>query len=170
MDSSFQKVTVKPIIDIWTENGEGCTPLDVKFNFNTTEKIESFLWGFGDGEESAEEKPMHTYINSGLEDILFDVQLKVVSAEGCKNNGIISNKIVVHPSPSVDFSFDEGICYNETSSVWYEGSGTEDDYYVWDLSNFQPGEILKDPGNTQGPLEFKRSSEPYINIGGAPYR
>lgn len=165
IDSLKLPVTVTPILDFWPENPEGCTPLQTKFNYSATEQVDSFYWDFGDGFLSEENKPTHIYQNPGVTDLNFDVQLKIVSAEGCENSGVLNDAITVHPIPTLDLDFEENICYPETSTVWYSGSGNEKDTFYWDLTDFQPDEILQNPETSPGPFEFKRSSDPIVEIG-----
>jgi len=165
IDSLRLSVTVTPILDFWAENPEGCTPLETEFDYSASEQVDSFYWEFGDGFFSIENKPTHIYENPGINDLGFDVQLKIVSAKGCENTGILNNAVIVHPIPIVNLSFEENICYNETETVWYNGSGNEKDTFYWDLTDFLPDEILQNPGISPGPLEFKRSSDPIVEIG-----
>lgn len=166
IDSLKIPVTVIPKMNFWVdENPEGCTPLNVKFDNSDVEDIESYNWEFGDGETASIEKPTHIYTNSGIADVNFDVLLTVVSVEGCKNTGVLNKAVTVHPIPIIDLDFEEYECKNEISIVNYVGSGNENDTYLWNLSDFQANEILKTPGTSAGPFEFKRSSNPIVEIG-----
>ncbi|NQU54250.1 MAG: gliding motility-associated C-terminal domain-containing protein [Bacteroidetes bacterium] len=166
IDSIKIPVTVIPKMNFWVEeNPNGCTPLNVKFGNSNVEEIEKYSWDFGDGESALIEKPTHIFTNSGVADVAFDVNLTVVSVEDCENTGVLNNAVIVHPKPTIDFTFEEGVCYSENATVSYIGSGNENDTYYWDLSNFQMNEILQNPETSQGPLEFKRISEPTVQIG-----
>lgn len=80
----------------------GTAPLDVTFTDLSTpgsSPITGWLWVFGDGATSAEENPVHTYVNAGR----YDVSLSVVSAVG----SAITTKagcITVTLPPSAAFS------------------------------------------------------------------
>ena len=166
VDSITVGVNVTPAMNFWVEeNAEGCTPLSVKFGNSDVEDIDEYSWDFGDGDSAFVEKPSHIYLNSGVSDLNFDVKLTVISVEGCENIGILNNAVTVHPIPSLDLSFEENICYSEQATVFYTGSGNENDLYNWDLTGFLPDEILQDPQNSAGPFEFKRSSQPTVEIG-----
>jgi len=97
--------------------------------------------------------------------LIYDVKLTVTSIEGCENTGVLKDTIKVRPIPTIDLSFEETTCYNESMEIWYKGSGNENDTYLWNLSDFEGGEVISNPGVTQGPLEIKRSSEPTVDIG-----
>lgn len=165
VDSLSIPVTVTPILDFWAENNEGCTPLSVKFDYSATEQIDKFFWDFGDGTNSIEQKPTHLFNNPTLEDNSFDVSLKITSKEGCENEGTIYSGVKVHPIPSIGFSFDEGTCYPDSLEINYSGSANANDKYYWGLDDLQLSEIIRNPGNTSGPLIIKRSSSPETQIG-----
>ena len=165
IDSLKLPVTVTPILDFWPEEPEGCDPLQVHFNYAATEPVKQFSWDFGDNSFSENEKPVHTFENKGTTDKSFDVQLKIISLEGCENVGMLNRPVTVHPIPTVGFNFNENTCYTENGRVLYQGSGNESDTYNWDLTNFASGEIVTDPGKSAGPLEFSRLSNPEVTIG-----
>jgi PKD repeat protein len=165
VDSLKTNVTVIPVLDFRAENPEGCTPLDVQFVSSSTEQIMEYHWDLGDGTTSNEEHPTHTYINSGITKESYDVSLRIVSAEGCENRGTKKDLITVHPTPSLDFDFEEAGCYTEIATVNYIGSAGGQDDFLWDLTDFGPGEITEDPENTPGPLKFRLSTRPMVDIG-----
>ncbi len=164
-DSLKLPVTVKPILDFWAEQDEGCTPLNVQFNYSSSEPVNDFYWEFGDGENSSNNKPNHIFQNNSIVDNYFDISLKIVSSEGCENIGTIEDLVTVHPRPTIDIDFSEEECYDATASVNYIGSASDRATYLWDLSDFETDEIIVAPGNNKGPFEFTRSSEPTVNIG-----
>ncbi len=159
-------VSVSPVMDFWVDqNAEGCTPLTTIFRNEDVEEIDSYLWNFGDGSTSTEKNPAHRYINESTSNKNFDVSLKVITTEGCDNEGSLYDIVKVHPTPTIDFDFEENTCHNENANVSYVGSGTANDQFIWDLSGFEANEILQVPGNSPGPLEFNRSSQPTVKIG-----
>jgi PKD repeat protein len=103
----------QPWISGWKESPEGCTPLAVKFGNIDVEDIELYNWDFGDGLQSSHKSPTHIYTNDGTTDLSFNVTLKVVSSEGCENEGVLRNAVTVHPIPTIDFNFGEDDCRSE---------------------------------------------------------
>lgn len=158
-------VSVTPDISVDADLTKGCTPLTVQLDARSTEPAQSYSWDFGDGNTSPDASTSNTYFNSGVVDTTFDVSLTVVSTEGCTNTGVLENFILVHPIPSVDFSFDESDCNQAEMEIWYTGSGSDTDRYNWDLGSFLSSEIVEDPGDTKGPLKINRISEPTAVIG-----
>lgn len=165
-DEYFEPVSVVPEMNFWVEkNEEGCTPLNVKFGNNDVEDIASYLWDFGDNNQSDEKTPEHIYVNPSTVDLSFDVKLTVVSEEGCKNSGILYDTVLVHPIPSLDLDFREAICYSETEEISYVGSAGSNDSFLWDLTDFENDEVLSNPGNTSGPLGIQLLNRPNVDIG-----
>lgn len=164
-DSIKIPVTVTPDVNFVADPATGCSPVDVKFSYTATEPIEKVLWDFGDGGSSAEDTPLHSYINETTKLMQYNVALEVTSTKGCKNNGIIKNMIKVNPVPSVDFDFEDETCHNETGQANYLGTATGSDTFLWDLSDFAEDEILENPGNSPGPFSFKLSERPSAEIG-----
>ena len=166
MDSSIQQVLVAPKLNFWIAgNQEGCSPLNVIFGNNDIEEISSYNWKFGDGNISDLQEPENVYINNDAEIRLYDVELTVLSDEGCKNTGILDDAVKVHPIPTVAFNFEESSCYSAEKEILYTGTGNENDSYNWDLNQFLDEEILSNPGNSMGPLKINRFSEPTVKIG-----
>ena len=63
--------------------------------------IQSFQWNFGDGENSSELSPTHTFNSSGT----FTVTLSTTSEEGCVNDK--SKSITIYSNPITDFKIDD---------------------------------------------------------------
>ncbi|MFW6289638.1 MAG: PKD domain-containing protein [Mariniphaga sp.] len=158
-------VTVTPVIDFWSETPRGCTPLNAQFDYRASEAISKFEWEFGDGNTSVEEAPSHTYVNNSTKDVSYNVSLQVTSAEGCINHGTIKDMITVHPIPSIDFNFEESACHSGDEEIWYKGSAGARDTFLWDLSNFEPGEIIENPEKSDGPLKVELTGRPSAEIG-----
>ncbi len=165
VDSSSVQVTVTPNVEVFADVNEGCTPLQVNFDAKSTEAVQQYAWEFGDGNTSDIRNPQSIYENLETTVKTFDLGLTVTSLEGCENSGILSDYITVYPIPTVGLSFDEDDCNPETMEIYYVGSGNGNDIYNWDLSDLLPEEILQHPANTKGPLEIKRSSGPFADLG-----
>ncbi len=84
---------ITPVVSSFTaEPTEGTTPLQVKFNEQTSGTIVSREWSFGDGLFSELENPTHVYEKAGT----YEVSLKVT---GTHNDDILTRPsyIIVHP-------------------------------------------------------------------------
>jgi gliding motility-associated-like protein len=166
MSSFSEPVSVTPAMDFWVEGDhEGCTPLLIQFKNKDIEEIDSYAWYFGDGLYSTDKSPAHTYINRGTTDLIYDVMLRVVSMEGCENEGVLRNAVTVHPIPTLDLNFVEDGCYPEQGIISYIGSAGIRDSMKWDLSDFDAEEITELPGSLTDHFQYKLSNRPQAVAG-----
>ncbi len=70
----------------------GSTPLPVRFTDQSTGSPTSWKWSFGDGNNSAEKNPVHTYNKTGL----YSVTLTVSNANG--SNALTKSSYIAVPS------------------------------------------------------------------------
>ncbi|MBK8876285.1 MAG: gliding motility-associated C-terminal domain-containing protein [Bacteroidetes bacterium] len=91
-----------PVVDFTPVPASGCAPLIVLFDNNTTSVTNgtSFTWYFGDGFNSNDIEPSHTYTEPGF----YTVILKAVSSEGCINELVQNDVIEVFPVPDANLA------------------------------------------------------------------
>lgn len=77
-------ITVEPIPNASFNHTpiSGCTPLNVSFN-NTSAGAVSYTWDFGDGNTSTQTNPSHIFVNSGLNDTVFTIEMIASTLFGC---------------------------------------------------------------------------------------
>lgn len=84
---------------------------DKEVNFSNTTSIafgsSTYVWEFGDGNNSALENPAHVYTSLGV----FKVKLTATSDQGCVSD--IEQFITVYPNPTANFTA-QPVCENET--------------------------------------------------------
>ena len=130
-------VVVKPLppVNYYADVVEGCVPLTVHFIEVNSDNGQTYLWNFGDdsyNETSTEKNPIHTFENDGV----YDVDLEVISADGCKNHFTQVDWITVYPQPESHFTAEPRITsfikpnvhFINLSSIqdqsyWYFGDG-----------------------------------------------
>ena len=83
-------------------NPDGCSEFTVQFTNNSTGGT-IYNWDFGDGTTDTAENPIHTFINTTTNDIVYTVQL-AVNNPGCGDT--IQQTVTVHPSPKAEFTTD----------------------------------------------------------------
>ncbi|MCK5846429.1 MAG: PKD domain-containing protein, partial [Bacteroidales bacterium] len=93
----------------------------------------SYNWNFDDGNSSTQQNPNHIFAN----DITYNVQLNIISDEGCSDS--ISKSTNIKPLPIVGYinSYlcnNQEISFTDTSSVINPYSITD---YIWDFDNGQ---------------------------------
>lgn len=123
-----------PVVSFISDDTAGCENTCVQF-INTTQGSVSYLWDFGDGNNSTVASPTNCYQNAGS----FDVTLTVIDGNGCSNSLMMPAYMTVHTSPVADFILgpqpttilDPQICFTDQSSSdvvdWYWNFGDPND-------------------------------------------
>lgn len=75
-----------------------CLVDSVVFTDLSTGGIASYNWNFGDGNNSTQSNPTHTYSNAGF----YTVTLSVTSDSGCTH--FTTKQVEIYPMPNADFS------------------------------------------------------------------
>jgi gliding motility-associated-like protein len=128
-----------------------CAPATIQFIDHSTAppgagSIVGWSWDFGDGSNSTQQNPSHTYTNTGF----YTVSLLITSSTGCKSSASIGRYIRIVNGISADFSFSQpGTCqppfiinFQDQSS----GPGTLS--YLWNFGNGGPNSTLQNPGSS----------------------
>ena len=127
-----------PNLNISTNGGNSCVPASVSFFDNSTssnlyDPITNWFWDFGDGSNSINQNPSHTFSTVGT----YSVYLTITTNGGCTNNNTSLPSIVnVYPYPTAIFSvnsmvlnlpYDVLVCTNQSvgamQSNWNFGDG-----------------------------------------------
>jgi gliding motility-associated-like protein len=90
-----------PEVDFVASDTLGCAPMTVSFTDRSVPSPVSWQWDFGDGSNSSDQNPAHTYQQDGI----YSVSLTVTDANGCTNNLTKLNYIVLD-HPTVSFTVD----------------------------------------------------------------
>ena len=153
-DSAFKDVSVYPDAraSFTVNKGQQCFS-GHQFVFKNFSSVPagglSYLWSFGDGNNSAMPSPVKTYASDGV----FRVLLQATSALGCKDT--VSMPVSVFPQPNAVFSLPSSAqCMNENefrpqsaSSVskgrithfWFSGDGRSDTFFAPRIRYAAPG-------------------------------
>ncbi len=81
-----------------------CKGAELQF-VNTSLRAESYLWSFGDGNQSTEESPYYAYDEGGK----FTVTLKTFSSEGCEDIVVMENAVEVYQSVEAEISVNNNV-------------------------------------------------------------
>ncbi len=105
-------------------------------------EIAGVLWDFGDGSNSVQFHPEKEFLNPGI----YNVNLQVVSSDGCEQNSI--KPVILHPNPLTDFSGTE-VCYGDFTE--FANTSSIDNtlrpytlFYSWELGDGSKS-VLKEP-------------------------
>ncbi len=91
-----------PLSYISKTSEQGCEPLEVSFNVNSsypTPNNLNYIWLFGDGDSSNIQNPIHIYQQDGK----YNISLITTGNGGCADTISLSNAIDVFPKPLADF-------------------------------------------------------------------
>ncbi|WKV11889.1 PKD domain-containing protein [Marivirga harenae] len=96
---SLITVNERPLVDFSIENHVSCIGEEILFN-NLTTNADSYLWSFGDGNQSTEENPSHQYQASGK----YTVSLTAKIDGECQEIKVMENVIEIHEVNKNSFS------------------------------------------------------------------
>jgi PKD repeat protein len=158
----IKEISVIPDLDFSVSDTLLCQPLKFNFSATNTENVVDYLWDWGDGTSVHNGKEAsHTYAKEGY----YAVQLTATTDKKCINTVLKKDILYVAPVPTVDFSIKDNTCLElGPKSLFYTGSADDKDHYHWDLSSFSAKELIKDPGDTKGPLTFELIEKPKTEI------
>jgi PKD repeat protein len=142
----YQALYAQPNVDFSATPIEVCLGSSIQFNDLTTSTnpIQTWLWNFGDGQESSLQNPTHTYTFSGT----FTVTLLVNDGVGTFAEQKVGY-VTVHPLPVVGFNMETVGCelpFTPTFSNISPGSGAYS--YDWQFGNGQSSSSLIPTGIT----------------------
>jgi len=131
----FVNVLPSPVSNFEIDIYEGCEPLSVKFT-NNSENINfstSYVWEFGNGDQSIEESPSYNYLEPGN----YTVTLTVTNNGKCEDVKTVYGLIKVYEIPIAEFYpnpyetiVDQGVITFSNESV-----SSESLLYNWDFGD-----------------------------------
>lgn len=126
--TSYIAVYDPPIASFSGTPQVGTNPLQVNFNsfsINAT----SYLWDFGDGNNSTEENPSHTYQNGGSYTVVL-----TASNPAADDTLIRPAYVTVHQVPTADFEASPTLGFSPLA-VTFTNSSQHADSYTWDYGD-----------------------------------
>ncbi len=121
-----------PPVDISAFPASGCAPLQVQFAENSEDMGQRYIWNFDDGDFenlSFDKYPLHTFYNPHT----YNVNLQVISAEGCKNDS--TTGIIVFPVPEADFRASQSNVSLAYPLVYFTNYSDGGFWYNWDFGD-----------------------------------
>jgi len=144
-DYITQNIVVYPSVEVdFERDSSGCSPYSSQFT-NTSQRASTYIWDFGDGGFSYVSDPDHTFVNTGTNNAVLNVELTGYSDYGCTDSMI--RQVTVFPSPEVRFNYTPIYQYYPDATVTLENETNAGDYlFEW---NFDDGNTsdLRDPGS-----------------------
>jgi gliding motility-associated-like protein len=101
----------QPVADFTALPTQGCEPIDVKYN-NTSQTVGLYTsqWILGDGNNTVDQSPAHTYAQAGI----YNVTLTITDANGCMATESKPGFITAYPQPVAGFSLEENVLSTTT--------------------------------------------------------
>jgi len=116
-----------PIASFRQNPDTGCMEHTVEF-FNESQYADSYRWFFGDGGQSTEESPTHTYINPGV----YTVTL-IAYGPGGVDDSTKLDQIVVIQKPYANFYTSPTVAWLPNTSIQFVNISLLATNYVWDI-------------------------------------
>ncbi|MEZ4805491.1 MAG: PKD domain-containing protein, partial [Bacteroidia bacterium] len=126
------RLIANPVADFSVSSKQGCLPLTVNYTDKSSGGVVSYLWDFGNGNQSTLQNPSAIYYQSGN----FKVTLTVTDGNGLKSTKTFS-PIRVFKNPSASFTADTVGCIGQ--KLGYKDASTKADTaitnWTWDFGD-----------------------------------
>lgn len=131
-DTTRETITVypEPRFTFSAQPDSGCSPLRVRFP--SVVGAVSYDWDFGDGNTASGPTPTNTFVNTTTNDRTYQVRLVAQNGFGCRDTSF--GDVLVHPSPTADFTLDTNVgCQPFPVNVTNNSLGANT--YNWDFGD-----------------------------------
>lgn len=129
--SSVITVEPKPVASITASPLTGCSPMNVTFT-NASTGATNYVWQFGDGGVSNAVDPIHTYMNPGTADSVYNALVVASTASGCSDSATVV--ITVAPTVLSMFTHD-AVPGCAPLAVHFTNHSTGGSTYLWDFGD-----------------------------------
>jgi len=127
-----------PDIDFSLSDSSGCEPLLVWVN-DQSSFVDQYMWLMGNGDTDSVAAPIVTYVNDGVLDTVYNVQLNATSLYGCMD--MFSIPVVVYAKPSAGFTFSPTSGCSPLEVAFVDTSDIGVSFY-WDFGDGNTGDSL----------------------------
>lgn len=113
-------VSEKPVVDFSIVNNSNCIGESIAFN-NLTTDADSYVWSFGDGNQSSVVNPTHQYDEAGI----YTVSLTATVDGSCQEIAVMENAIEIQEAQEVDISASRLVqCLTDSNDISFSVEGT----------------------------------------------
>lgn len=127
------KITALPDVNFYASAIEGCQPLEISFeNQSTVQGDCDFTWDFGNGEQLFQEEGGYTIYEDAD---CYDVNLTITADGLCTSNLLFTDYICVHPNPVASFEFGPQQVYSDGPEVQFENASENNYYNYWSFGD-----------------------------------
>jgi len=140
-----------------------CAPVTVQFTDQSTAgqgAITSWTWDFGDGSNSGQQNPAHTYTQNGY----YNVGLKVTNSGGCSYATSVPRYLRVVSGVQANFTFNQSSASCTapfTGQLLNQSAGPGNLTYSWTMSN---GATPPNSSDTSPVVTFPNSGQYNVNL------
>jgi gliding motility-associated-like protein len=111
VQSVIEEIEILPLPISSFELGSysSCSPLSFS-TMNQSLGAESYVWQFGDGDQTSQQEPDHEYFNNACDSVIYEITLIAIDGNACRDT--VRQNVVVYPNPQVYFELsDSTSCY-----------------------------------------------------------
>lgn len=142
-------VNASPQVAFTSDVQKGCSPVTVQFkdlSVVSSGTPTSWTWNFGNGDMANAQNPVYTYNNPGT----YNVNLTVVSSNGCSSTLNIPNMVSVYSHPKASFTLSNQLTTTAGTVVQFR-DGSTDSYGIsnWSWSFYDGSD--NNTSNMQNP-------------------
>lgn len=133
-DNTTQSIAVYPSVEVdFERDSAGCSPYSSQFT-NKSARASTFIWDFGDGNFSYVPNPHHTFVNTGVTNLVSNVELTGYSQYGCTDSMI--RQVTTYPAPDVRFNYNPIYQYFPSTTVTLVNETNAGSYdFEWDFDD-----------------------------------
>lgn len=121
-----------PIAQYTLSSPDGCNPFPVTIQ-NISIGASNYYWDYGDGNTSTTGSGthIHTYLNPGSANVVYDLELIAETPQGCRDT--VVNPVTVYPEVVASFNSDTAGCHPKI--VCFMNTTVNADFYNWDFGD-----------------------------------
>ncbi|HPB25961.1 MAG TPA: PKD domain-containing protein [Bacteroidales bacterium] len=149
-----------PVLAIFAEPKEGCSPLDVHFSYGPVGTIDTntMLWNFGDlssaGNTSAMANPSHIFNYNGN----YPIYLTALTPDGCPVSAIDTVRAFIRPV--ADFYNNPEVAYSDNPQMTFIELSSNAITWTWDFGD--PGSYNYNTSSLRNPVHIFSDSGTYV--------
>jgi gliding motility-associated-like protein len=149
--TNYVTIFPSPIASFKANMTTACVPATIQFTDLSTAppgagSIVNWSWDFGDGSNSTQQNPAHTYTATGF----YTVSLQITSSTGCKSGASVGRYIRIVNGVTADFSISQPTTCQPPFLINFQdqSSGPGTLSYSWSFGNGNPNSTLQNPSSS----------------------
>lgn len=125
-------VNLPPVVSLNPDSGELCPHESISFvNNGTNNSSWTYLWDFGDGNQSSQMNPVYSYSEPGI----YTIGLTVTDNNGCTTEVDNATSVTVNPQADADFSVSSTVVSILDPEITFSNNSFDAETYLWDFGD-----------------------------------